>query len=128
MTELGHDYFPLGKFLPTRRTPGVSTSDLLERIVSKYRRRDFDEKLIRMGHAELRAEGSDYDDLSRRESRVASPTLESGLSLTIPPPSSGYASYGSSRVASPLASPGISQIISGRESPVGGALQTEQEL
>lgn len=65
-----------GKFLPTRRTPGVSTSDLLHRIVAKYRRRDFDEKLIKMGHSELRAEGSDYDDLdlsSRFVSRVGSP-------------------------------------------------------
>jgi choline-phosphate cytidylyltransferase len=51
-----------GKFLPTRRTPGVSTSELLERIVSGYRKRDFDEKLTKMGHAELRAEGSDFDE------------------------------------------------------------------
>ncbi|KAI0830194.1 hypothetical protein BC628DRAFT_1305162, partial [Trametes gibbosa] len=51
-----------GKFLPTRRTPGVSTSELLERIVSGYRHRMFDKKLLRMGHAELMAEGSDYDD------------------------------------------------------------------
>ncbi|KAF7297107.1 Cholinephosphate cytidylyltransferase [Mycena indigotica] len=65
-----------GKFLPTRRTPGVSTSELLERIVSGYRHRMFDEKLEKMGHSELKAEGSDYDDSrmgSRRESRVASP-------------------------------------------------------
>ncbi|KAL1699728.1 hypothetical protein EV121DRAFT_264891 [Schizophyllum commune] len=34
-----------GKFLPTRRTPGVSTSDLLERIVTGYRRGEFDGKL-----------------------------------------------------------------------------------
>ncbi|KAJ7889915.1 cholinephosphate cytidylyltransferase [Mycena olivaceomarginata] len=61
---------------PTRRTPGVSTSELLERIVSGYRHRAFDDKLVKMGHAELRAEGSDYDDSrmgSRAESRVASP-------------------------------------------------------
>ncbi|KAL0068947.1 choline-phosphate cytidylyltransferase [Marasmius tenuissimus] len=57
-----------GKFIPTRRTPGVSTSELLERIVSGYRRRDFDEKLHKMGRDELKAEGSDYDD-----SRAASP-------------------------------------------------------
>ncbi|KAJ7353417.1 cholinephosphate cytidylyltransferase [Mycena albidolilacea] len=66
----------LGKFIPTRRTPGVSTSELLERIVSGYRHRAFDDKLVKMGHAELRAEGSDYDDSrmgSRAESRVASP-------------------------------------------------------
>ena len=68
-----------GKFLPTRRTPGISTSDLLERIVAGYRKRDFDEKLTKMGHAELRAEGSDYDDssryASRRESGRTSPVL-----------------------------------------------------
>jgi choline-phosphate cytidylyltransferase len=53
--------FRLGKFIPTRRTPGVSTSDLLERIVAGYRRCEFDDKLTKMGHAELRAEGSDYE-------------------------------------------------------------------
>ncbi|KAF8627592.1 hypothetical protein AX17_006165 [Amanita inopinata Kibby_2008] len=66
-----------GKFLPTRRTPGISTSDLLERIVSGYRNRDFDEKLTKMGRTELRAEGSDFDDRSptsssRNASRLAS--------------------------------------------------------
>lgn len=65
-----------GRFIPTRRTPGVSTSELLERIVSGYRKRDFDDKLSKMGHAELRAEGSDYDDMSlssRSVSRAISP-------------------------------------------------------
>ncbi|RDB23848.1 Choline-phosphate cytidylyltransferase 1 [Hypsizygus marmoreus] len=61
-----------GKFIPTRRTPGVSTSELLERIVSGYRKRDFDDKLTKMGHSELRAEGSDYDESSRMASRLAS--------------------------------------------------------
>lgn len=51
-----------GKFIPTRRTPGVSTSELLERIVSGYRKRDFDGKLEKIGHAELKAEGSNFDD------------------------------------------------------------------
>ncbi|KAF8583432.1 Nucleotidylyl transferase [Ramaria rubella] len=51
-----------GRFVPTRRTPGISTSDLLERIVSYYRKGDFDDKLVKIGHAELKAEGSDYDD------------------------------------------------------------------
>lgn len=67
-----HDF--AGKFIPTRRTPGVSTSELLERIVSGYRKRDFDKKLEKMGHAELKAEGSDYDDRSSRAtSRSISP-------------------------------------------------------
>ncbi|TFK37703.1 hypothetical protein BDQ12DRAFT_713465 [Crucibulum laeve] len=61
-----------GKFIPTRRTPGVSTSELLERIVSGYRKRDFDDKLTKMGHSELRAEGSDYDGSSRIQSRMQS--------------------------------------------------------
>lgn len=55
---------PTGKFIPTRRTPGISTSSLLERIVRGYRSRDFDEKLAKMGCAELKAEGSDWDDIS----------------------------------------------------------------
>jgi len=70
-----------GKFIPTRRTPGVSTSELLERIVSGYRKRDFDKKLEKMGHAELKAEGSDYDD-SRPASRSMSPTM--GVSTLSP--------------------------------------------
>ena len=56
------DFLTKGKFIPTRRTPGVSTSELLERIVSGYRKRDFDKKLEIMGHAELKAEGSDFED------------------------------------------------------------------
>ncbi|KAF8235070.1 hypothetical protein L208DRAFT_1358840 [Tricholoma matsutake] len=75
--DAGHDDVygyvkSLGKFIPTRRTPGISTSELLERIVSGYRNRDFDAKLVKMGHAELRAEGSDYDSSSRLPSRLAS--------------------------------------------------------
>jgi len=57
-----------GKFIPTRRTPGVSTSELLERIVSGYRKRDWDKKLEKIGHPELMAAGSDYD--SSREGSV----------------------------------------------------------
>jgi choline-phosphate cytidylyltransferase len=51
-----------GKFIPTRRTPGISTSSLLERLVKGYRQRDFDKKLEEMGHAGLMAQGSDYED------------------------------------------------------------------
>ncbi|KAI0087583.1 hypothetical protein BDY19DRAFT_986018 [Irpex rosettiformis] len=64
-----------GKFLPTRRTPGISTSDLLARLVSGYRHRVFDKKLAKMGRGELMAEGSDWDESragSREESRVQS--------------------------------------------------------
>lgn len=47
-----------GKFIPTRRTPGVSTSDLIERMVSGYRKGEFDRKLESMGHPELKSRPS----------------------------------------------------------------------
>lgn len=58
-----------GRFLPTRRTPCISTSDILRRVIAGYRNCVFDDKLTKMGHSELRADGS-YDDDSQR----ASPT------------------------------------------------------
>lgn len=84
--------FLTGKFVPTRRTPGVSTSELLERIVSGYRKRDFDKKLEKMGHAELKAEGSDYDD---RSSRATSRSIS-------PMPSPPAMSPGPNSVLSPI--------------------------
>ncbi|KAI0790946.1 hypothetical protein C8Q75DRAFT_758594 [Abortiporus biennis] len=72
-----------GKFLPTRRTPGISTSDLLARLVSGYRHRVWDKKLEKMGLRQLMAEGSDWDESrvgsrvpSTEPSRVGSPTGE----------------------------------------------------
>jgi choline-phosphate cytidylyltransferase len=63
----------------------VSTSELLERIVSGYRKRDFDEKLIKMGHSELKAEGSDYDEMSSRSvSRNVSASASRNLSPVRP--------------------------------------------
>jgi choline-phosphate cytidylyltransferase len=47
-----------GKFIPTRRTPGVSTSELIERMVSGYRKGEFDKKLENMGHPELKSRPS----------------------------------------------------------------------
>src|SRR5258708_2110575 len=44
-----------GRFIPTRRTPGVSTSELLERMVVGYRHGDWDPKLEKMGHPELKS-------------------------------------------------------------------------
>lgn len=52
---------PLGKFVPTRRTPAISTSDLLERIVRGYRDGFFDSKLEKNGHPELVAADVDWD-------------------------------------------------------------------
>ncbi|KAJ7222540.1 hypothetical protein GGX14DRAFT_532323 [Mycena pura] len=53
-----------GKFIPTQR---VSTSELLERIVSGYRHQVFDDKLEEMVErwGIRKAEGSDYDESSR---------------------------------------------------------------
>lgn len=42
-----------GRFLPTRRTDGVSTSELLQRIVEGYRDGAYDKKLVKIGHPEL---------------------------------------------------------------------------
>jgi choline-phosphate cytidylyltransferase len=56
-----------GKFIPTRRTPGISTSSILERIVKGYRNNDFDKKLEKMGCAELMAQGSRYDSNVERD-------------------------------------------------------------
>ncbi|GAA5878009.1 hypothetical protein JCM16303_002816 [Sporobolomyces ruberrimus] len=43
----------IGAFLPTKRTNGVSTSELLQRIVEGYREGDYDGKLRKIGHPEL---------------------------------------------------------------------------
>ncbi|KAF9516722.1 hypothetical protein BS47DRAFT_1371669 [Hydnum rufescens UP504] len=64
----------LGKFLPTRRTPGISTSELLERLVMRYRLGDFDDKLEKIGHGELSARGSPYDDSQRSPRSTTSPS------------------------------------------------------
>ncbi|GAA6063496.1 hypothetical protein JCM10212_004455 [Sporobolomyces blumeae] len=43
----------IGAFLPTKRTNGVSTSEVLQRIVEGYREGDYDGKLRKIGHPEL---------------------------------------------------------------------------
>ena len=73
----------IGKFLPTLRTPGISTSDLLARLVSGYRHRIWDKKLEKMGMRDLMAEGSDWD-----ESRVGSRRGSRGGSREPSPPRS----------------------------------------
>ncbi|KAI0077693.1 hypothetical protein K474DRAFT_1707164 [Panus rudis PR-1116 ss-1] len=72
-----------GKFLPTLRTPGISTSDLLARLVSGYRHRVWDKKLEKMGLRDLMAEGSDWDE-SRGVSREGSPPPSAGASVSSP--------------------------------------------
>jgi choline-phosphate cytidylyltransferase len=56
-------------FLPTRRTPSISTSDLLERIVRGYRDGFFDSKLEKNGHPELLAADVDWDSSASMEKR-----------------------------------------------------------
>ncbi|KIK54661.1 hypothetical protein GYMLUDRAFT_48581 [Collybiopsis luxurians FD-317 M1] len=60
---LGHDdvYAEIkkaGKFLPTRRTPGISTSSLLERILDMYKDGVMDRKLKGMGRGDLMKGGN----------------------------------------------------------------------
>lgn len=56
--------------MPTRRTPAISTSDLLERIVRGYRDGFFDPKLSKNGHDELLAADVDWDSSTeKREQR-----------------------------------------------------------
>jgi len=42
-----------GKFLPTRRTAGISTTDLVSRMVSQYRSGYFNSKLKNAGNGEM---------------------------------------------------------------------------
>lgn len=42
----------VGKFLPTRRTSGISTSELLSRIVEGYRGGEYDNKLEKIGRSD----------------------------------------------------------------------------
>ncbi|KAG8908958.1 hypothetical protein FRB99_000061 [Tulasnella sp. 403] len=67
-----------GRFIPTRRTPGVSTSELLERIVAGYREGDWDAKLVKIGHPELTSRAPSRTT-SRPESRIEG-------KLAVPPP------------------------------------------
>ncbi|GAA5827852.1 hypothetical protein JCM11251_007701 [Rhodosporidiobolus azoricus] len=66
----------IGAFLPTKRTNGISTSELLQRIVEGYREGDYDKKLIKIGHPELCSRqgteaGSVHDGSARRGSHEA---------------------------------------------------------
>ncbi|GAA5889504.1 hypothetical protein JCM5296_005968 [Sporobolomyces johnsonii] len=66
----------IGAFLPTKRTNGISTSELLQRIVEGYREGDYDGKLRKIGHPELcsrqgsEAGGGGGGGSTRRESQV----------------------------------------------------------
>jgi choline-phosphate cytidylyltransferase len=55
--------------VPTRRTPAISTSDLLERIVRGYRDGFFDSKLEKNGLPELLAADVDWDSSASIEKR-----------------------------------------------------------
>ncbi|EPQ55851.1 hypothetical protein GLOTRDRAFT_60653 [Gloeophyllum trabeum ATCC 11539] len=65
-TDVYEDVKRLGKFIPTRRTPGISTSALLERIVSGYRAGEWDKKLEKIGRGDLTA-GKKEDSMSGSE-------------------------------------------------------------
>ena len=67
-----------GHFVPTRRTSGVSTSELLERIVAGYRDGDWDKKLIKGGHPELASRAP-----SREASRPGSSMGHAGQTLKV---------------------------------------------
>lgn len=41
------------RFIPTRRTSGISTSDLLARIIKSYKQGQFDKKLVKIGQSDL---------------------------------------------------------------------------
>lgn len=53
MADVYHFVKNQGRFLPTQRTEGVSTSELLARIVEQYRNHNYDKKLAKIGHQEL---------------------------------------------------------------------------
>ncbi|KIO17720.1 hypothetical protein M407DRAFT_84685, partial [Tulasnella calospora MUT 4182] len=74
-----------GRFIPTRRTPGVSTSELLERIVAGYKEGDWDAKLVKIGHPEL-ASRAPSRAASRPQSRLGGKAAAT-LSPTPPSPS-----------------------------------------
>ncbi|KAF8599794.1 hypothetical protein BDV93DRAFT_497425 [Ceratobasidium sp. AG-I] len=82
-----------GKFLPTRRTPGVSTSDLLQRVVAGYRVGEWDNKLLRSGHPDLQS-----------TSMPGSPAIRSRA--TTPPPGMSLSGVLSpSKLGSPAKTP-----------------------
>ncbi|GAA93733.1 hypothetical protein E5Q_00379 [Mixia osmundae IAM 14324] len=70
-----------GKFLPTRRTQGVSTSELLQRIVEGYREGAYDGKLIKIGHPELSSRA--VSETGSRRSRDQAETHHSGERLQV---------------------------------------------
>ncbi|KAG8732372.1 hypothetical protein FRC10_000954 [Ceratobasidium sp. 414] len=64
-----------GKFLPTRRTPGVSTSELLHRIVAGYRIGDWDNKLVKSGHPDLQSTSMPGSPFIRSAAHSPPPSL-----------------------------------------------------
>ena len=105
----------IGKFLPTRRTPGISTSHLLERLVSRYRLGDFDGKLEKIGHGELSARGSQYDDsrpASRMGNRLTPNMIREG----------GHAQFGGGEGSPPSATSARGEFL---RTPSEGAFQVE---
>ncbi|KAG0146096.1 hypothetical protein CROQUDRAFT_657896 [Cronartium quercuum f. sp. fusiforme G11] len=73
-----------GKFLPTRRTDGVSTSELLQRIVGGYLEGTYDNKLEKLGVPELCSNKALSDSGSVIVQRAGSRTP-----MVIPSPTAG---------------------------------------
>ncbi|CAE6413396.1 unnamed protein product [Rhizoctonia solani] len=68
-----------GRFLPTRRTPGVSTSDLLKRVVASYRLGEWDPKLVRSGYPELQSTSMPGTPQLRSRAHTPPPSSLGGL-------------------------------------------------
>lgn len=83
----------IGKFLPTRRTPGVSTSDLLQRVVAGYRVGEWDNKLLRSGHPDLQSTSMPGSPAIR--SRAHTPPPGMSLSGVLSPSKLGSPAVGS---------------------------------
>ncbi|KAH8923859.1 hypothetical protein BT69DRAFT_1281087 [Atractiella rhizophila] len=71
-----------GMFMPSRRTAGISTSDLLQRIVIGYKEGCYDGKLIKIGHPELASHPPSDTEMSPNPSKggrkLLSPPSEDG--------------------------------------------------
>jgi len=71
-------YEKKGKFLPTRRTSGISTSELLSRIVEGYRGGDYDNKFEKIGRGDIMSRPVSEAGSHRSQLNSKPPTLGTG--------------------------------------------------